>query len=111
VQTPAKRMYSRTLREAQTVLSRQRVVAAADLCFVEWGFGGTTVGRVAAAAGVSVQTVYNVVGGKPELLKAAYDVRVAGDAEPIPMAERAQVRALLAATDAREPGRLCGAWP
>lgn len=99
--TPAKRMYSRTVREAQIALSRQRVVAAADACFVEFGFGGTTVGRVAAAAGVSVQTVYNVVGGKPDLLKAAYDVRVAGDAEPIPIAERPQVRALLAAADAR----------
>ncbi len=96
---PAKRSYSRSARDEQVALSRRRVLAAADACFVEVGFGATTVAGIAAKAGVSVQTVYNVVGGKPDLLKAVYDVRVAGDTKPIPIAERPQVLALRAASD------------
>jgi AcrR family transcriptional regulator len=96
----AKRSYSRAVRDEQVALSRHRVLVAADAAFLELGFAGTTVARVAAQAGVSVQTVYNVVGGKPELLKAAYDLRLAGDSEPVPIAQRPQIQALLAARDA-----------
>jgi AcrR family transcriptional regulator len=95
------RPYSRAARDAQIARSRRSVIAAADACFLEVGFAGTTVARVAATAGVSVQTVYNVVGGKAELLKAAYDRRVAGDDEPVPVAERPQVRAITSAPTAR----------
>ena len=32
-------------------------------------------------------TPYNAVGGKPALLRAVYDVSLAGDDEPVPIAE------------------------
>ena len=86
--------------------SRPRSPAAASStrpagCSLERGYLGTTLAGVAAAAGVSVQTVYNVVGGKPVLLKAVYDVTLAGDDEPVPLAERPIFRAVLAAPDGR----------
>lgn len=56
---------------------------------------------VAATAGVSPQTIYNAVGGKAKLLKAVYDVTLAGDDEPIAMNDRAAIRAIMAAPDAR----------
>ena len=50
---------------------------------------------------MSVQTIYNTVGGKAAVLKAVYDVVIAGDAEPVPVVERATGRAMLAAADGR----------
>lgn len=97
-----KRRYSTALRAEQTAMARRRILDAAGGLFAERGFLGTTLGGVAEAAGVSVQTVYNVVGGKPVLLKAVYDVRLAGDDEPVPMVARPEFRAMIAATDARE---------
>jgi len=46
-------------------------------------------------------TPYNAVGGKPALLRAVYDVSLAGDDEPVPIAERPAFRAMLAETDGR----------
>jgi AcrR family transcriptional regulator len=55
---------------------------------------------VAAAAGVAAQTIYNTFATKAGLLKAAYDITLAGDAETIPLAERPDVRALYETPDA-----------
>ena len=96
------RRYTTTLRAEQTALTRRRILDAAGRLFVGHGFAGTTVQAVAHAAGVSVQTVYNVVGGKAVLLKAVYDVTLAGDDEPVPMSERPESRAVLAAPTGRE---------
>ncbi|MFC6713602.1 TetR/AcrR family transcriptional regulator [Branchiibius cervicis] len=96
-----KRRYSREGRDEQIAQSRRHVLNAAAACFLTTGYAATTVATIAARAGVSVQTVYNVVGGKAELLKAVYDTTLAGDDEPIPMAQRPQMQAILAAADAR----------
>jgi AcrR family transcriptional regulator len=98
--TPRRR-YSTALRAEQTELARRRILDAAGALFLERGYPGTTLAQVAASAGVSVQTVYNVVGGKSVLLKAVYDVMLAGDDEPVPMQDWPTVRAMAAATDAR----------
>jgi AcrR family transcriptional regulator len=49
---------------------------------------------VAAAAGVSVETVYAHFASKVELLMAAIDVGVVGDDEPVPLAQRREFAAL-----------------
>ncbi len=95
------RRYSTVLRAEQTALTRRRILDAAGRLFVERGYLGTTLGAVARAAGVSVQTVYNVVGGKAALLKAVYDVTLAGDDEPVPMSGRPAFRAVGDAPTAR----------
>ncbi|MBW0117445.1 TetR/AcrR family transcriptional regulator [Pseudonocardia sp. KRD-169] len=95
------RRYSTALRAEQTAQARRRILDAAHTAFTGNGYAGTTLAGVAQAAGVSVQTVYNAVGGKPALLKAVYDVALAGDDEPVPMAQRPAVRAMLAAADGR----------
>jgi AcrR family transcriptional regulator len=95
------RRYSTALRTEQTALTRRRILDAAGRLFVERGYLGTTLGAVAQAAEVSVQTVYNVVGGKAALLKAVYDVTLAGDDEPVPMSARPAFRAVGDAPTAR----------
>ena len=86
-------------RAEQVRTTRQRVLGAARDLFLRRGFAGATIEAVAHRAGVSPQTVYNVVGGKAALLKAVYDVALAGDDEPVPMIERPIARALPATED------------
>lgn len=99
---PPSRRYSSELRAGQTAVARRLILDAAARLFTEKGYLGTTLAAVAATAGVSVQTVYNVVGNKAVLLKTVYDVTIAGDDEPIPMAERPLHRSMLAATNGRD---------
>ena len=90
------------VRSRQADDTRQRVAEAAAELFVRDGYTVTTITGVAMHAGVSAQTVYNAFGNKAGLLKAAYDITLAGDAEAIPLAERADVRALYQSPDARQ---------
>ncbi|MGD9528378.1 TetR/AcrR family transcriptional regulator [Pseudonocardia sp.] len=97
-----RRRYSTTLRSEQTALTRRRILDAAGTLFAANGYLGTTVAAVAAAADVSVQTVYNVVGNKAALLKNVYDVTIAGDDEPVSIADRPEGRAIETAATAEE---------
>src|SRR5690349_24919447 len=99
---PPPRRYSTELRAEQTAVAKRLILASAGRLFIEKGYLGTTLAAVAAAAGVSVQTVYNVVGGKPALLKAVYDVVLAGDDAPVPIGERPEFRAVVEAESGRE---------
>jgi AcrR family transcriptional regulator len=98
---PESRRYSMSLREEQTATTRRRILDVAGRLFMRQGYLGTTLSGIAKAAGVSVQTIYNLVGGKAALLKAVYDVTLAGDDEPVPMSERPLVQAVLDAPTGR----------
>jgi AcrR family transcriptional regulator len=91
-----------SLRAEHAAVTRRRILDAAGGLFREHGYLGTTLAAVAAEAGVSVQTVYNVVGGKAVLLKAVYDVTMAGDDEPVPISQRPFMRAVMEAPSGRE---------
>lgn len=54
---------------------------------------------IAAAARVSVETVYKAFGNKPGLVKAVVDVAIVGDDEPVPMLRRDRVRRMEAEPD------------
>lgn len=97
-----KRDYRSDLRAAQALETRRGIVAAAAKLFVADGYGATTIEAVAEAAGVSRKTVFTAVGGKVELLKLALDWAIAGDDEPIAVADRPEVRVLLELSDAAE---------
>jgi AcrR family transcriptional regulator len=84
----AARPYRSALREAQARRTRRRVLEAATAVFLDRGYGGTTMRAVAAAAGVSVPTVEALFGTKARLLKAAIDVAIAGDDEPVAVLDR-----------------------
>jgi AcrR family transcriptional regulator len=64
--------------------------------FMTAGYHGTTIAALAAKADVSPQTIYNTVGGKAALLKAVYDVLLAGDDEPVPMNDRPEIQRVMA---------------
>ena len=56
---------------------------------------------LATEAGVSVPLLYKVFGTKPQLVKRVYDVLLAGDVDPVPVAERPALQALVADPDPR----------
>lgn len=99
---PVKRVYSSPLRAAQARETRRLLVAAAAELFLARGFGPATIDAVAEAAGVSRKTVFTAVGGKTELLKLALDWAIAGDDEPVPMAERPEVTSVFTEPAAHE---------
>jgi AcrR family transcriptional regulator len=78
-----------------------RILDAARELFLADGYVGTTLDAVAARAEVSPQTVYNLVGSKATLLKAVYDVTLAGDDEPVPLVARPEFENVLEAPTAR----------
>lgn len=85
------RGYDNSRRTEAARLTRARIVAAGREQFLEAGYHGTSVAALARRAGVSPQTIYNAVGGKAEVLKAVYDVLLAGDDEPIAMNQRPEM--------------------
>jgi AcrR family transcriptional regulator len=66
----SRRRYNSPLRAEQASETRRRVLAAARELFLADGYGKTTVAAIAAAAGVSPDTIYVSLGGKRGLLEA-----------------------------------------
>jgi AcrR family transcriptional regulator len=71
-QRGARRRYTSPLRAAQAAQTRQRILDAAGRCFATSGYVATTLPDIAAAAGVSAETVH-AHGPKPALLLAAFE--------------------------------------
>lgn len=102
-----KRQYRSDLRAGQARETQRRIVAAAADLFVSAGYGPTSVDEIAAAAGVSRKTVFTAIGGKTELLAAALNQAIAGDDEPVALADRPELVAVLKGED---PGELLDGW-
>lgn len=63
------------------------IVEAASQLFLENGYHATSIGRIASQAGVAVQTIYNAVGSKRDLLSRVLDFAAAGERSPVPVAQ------------------------
>ena len=77
------------------------ILDAASALFVDPGYAATPLTAIAAEAGVAIQTVYKAFGSKQALLSALVDVTVAGDDEPLALADRQFVAEIRALSDAR----------
>ena len=96
-----KRSYDASGRREQARARRLAVVLAARELFERDGFRPTTVAAVAAHAGVSAESVYKGFGTKAALAKAVFDLVIAGDDEPVPVADRPEIQAMRDEPDAR----------
>jgi AcrR family transcriptional regulator len=99
--TEVKRSYDASGRREQARGRRVAVVLAARDLFERDGFRPTTIAAIAAHAGVSAESVYKGFGSKAALAKAVFDLVIAGDDEPIPVAERPAMQALRDEPDVR----------
>ncbi len=94
------------MRSARAAETRRRVIEAATSSFLEKGYAATTLGLIAGAADVSVDTVYKTFGSKIALLKEVLDVVIGGDDDPVPMLDRPGPQAVRTETDQRVQVRM-----
>lgn len=70
--------------------------------FLERGYRASTVSAIAQRAGVHVDTVYELVGRKPAIVRELIERAISGGAVAVPARERDYVMAIRAAATARE---------
>ena len=99
--TEVKRSYDASGRRARAQARRLAVVLAARDLFERDGFRLTTIAAIAASAGVSAESVYKSFGSKAAVAKAVFDLVIAGDDEPVPVAERPAMQAMRDERDVR----------
>jgi AcrR family transcriptional regulator len=87
--------------QARTRLARRAVVDAARQLFIETGYAATTMEAISQRAGVPQATLYRLFTNKLGVLKVLLDVSIAGDDEPVEVAQRPPVRSLLDEPDPR----------
>ena len=68
------RIETESRRARQAAQTRRDILNAARRLFAKKGYAATTVAEIAAAAGASVQTIYDRVGSKAELVSALNDL-------------------------------------
>lgn len=98
-----RRRYDASGRRARAAQTRTRVIEAARSVFLERGYAGATIPRIAAEAGVAVETVYRSAAGKAGLLEAAVQAALAGGVQraETPVEQRPGIRRVIEATDPR----------
>jgi AcrR family transcriptional regulator len=101
------RPYRSALRDEQARATRRRIVEAGRALFVERGYASATIDAIAERADVSRKTVFTSVGGKAAVLKLAFDWALAGDDEPVAIADRPEVRQMMQGHD---PAVLLDEW-
>ena len=95
-----KRSYDSSRRRERAEATRIAIVGAAGQLFATYGYAATSIEEIAAAAAVSRATVFNSVGGKPELLKEAYRLAVRGPGHAnTPLGQQANSRRISAEPD------------
>ncbi|HEY5154893.1 MAG TPA: TetR/AcrR family transcriptional regulator [Acidimicrobiales bacterium] len=101
-----KRPYDISTRQAASAATRQRILDAARELVVEKGYRRATISSIADRAGVNADTVYALVGRKPELLRELIEQAISGTDHPVPAEERGYVIALQAEPDPRAKIRI-----
>ncbi len=88
------RTYDNSTRIRGAQRTRASIVETARDLLLQGGYAGMTVGSLAAAAGVSPQTVYNSIGNKAAVVKVVYDEMMAGDGAEVAMSDRPEFHAM-----------------
>jgi AcrR family transcriptional regulator len=73
--------------------TRRVIVETAAELFLERGYNATSIGQIAAEAGVAVQTIYNSIGSKRDVLSRVLDFAAAGERAPVPVPQFMRERA------------------
>ena len=85
----------KTRKQLAAEETQRVIIEAASRLFLEYGYQATSIGRIAAEAGVAVQTIYNAIGSKRDVLSRVLDFAAAGERAPVPvpqfMREQAEV--------------------
>ena len=99
------RRYDSSGRRERARQTRGQIVDAAEGLFLTDGYAATTVAAIAAAAQVSVETIYKGFGGKPGLVRAIVEKGLAGEGP-----EPAEQRSDRIRDTEPDPRRILAAW-
>ncbi len=94
-----RRSYDGTARKERSIETRQRIIEAARSLMMANGYRATTVAAVATRADVNVDTVYELVGRKPVLLKELIEQAISGADHAVAAEDRGYVQAVKAEPD------------
>ncbi len=99
----ASRPYASQLRREQASATRRKIVDSALDAFLESGYAGATMQKIAESAGVAVETIYRTFDGKAALFRAAVEAAVAGGSQRAerPVEHRPAIRAVIDEPDPR----------
>lgn len=95
--TSPRRRYDTTLRRERAAHTRTRILEAAHRVFLERGYAGATIPRIASEAGVAVETIYRAAPGKPGLLATVVETALAGGTANagLPVEQRPGIRRVI----------------
>lgn len=94
-----KRRYDADGRQAQSRTTRLRILDAARASFVERGYRATTVAEIARRSDVHVDTLYALVGRKPQILRELIELAISGSDEALAPERRDYVQRMRAEPD------------
>jgi len=89
-----KRSYDRSTRQAASTATRQRIVDAARFLMIQRGYRQTTISSIAQRAEVNLDTVYELVGRKPVLLREVIEQAISGTDHAVTAEDRDYVKAI-----------------
>ena len=75
----------KTRRQVAAEETQRAIVEAASRLFLEHGYHATSIGQLASEAGVAVQTIYNSIGSKRDVLSRVLAYAAAGEGAPTPV--------------------------
>lgn len=93
------RSYDNASRKAQSEQTRHRILDAARALLVAKGYRATTVAQIARDAEVHVDTLYALVGRKPEILRELIERAISGTDQPLAPEARDYVQRMQAEPD------------
>jgi AcrR family transcriptional regulator len=91
--------YDNAARKAKSLETRQRILSAARALMLERGYRASTISEIARRAGVHVDTVYELIGRKPVLLRELIEHAISGTDRAVIAEDRDYVQAMLAEPD------------
>jgi len=94
-----RRRYDSPRRRDQAVATRRQILHAARDRFERDGYAATSMAAVAAAAGVSLKTVYVAFETKSGLLRALWHLLLRGDQDSVPVGSQSWFREVLEEPD------------
>lgn len=99
------RRYDASRRRERAARTQDAILTAARRLLLDDGYASTTVARIAAEAGTSVDTVYKAFGGKSGIVRALWQRALAGPG-PVP----APVRSDALSSSETDPVRVLHGW-
>ena len=94
-----RRRYDSTRRQQASRETRRRILGAAREGFLAAGYRSTTIAGIAVQARVNTDTVYELVGRKPALLRQLIEEAISGTDHPVAAEQRDYVLAIRAQRD------------